>query len=49
MDGKYFTDESYTVAFTAYDDYLVTVDASDSLIADKPTVPDVVTLDENGA
>ena len=48
LDGKYFTDESYTFAFTAYDDYLITVDASDSTSSDKPTVPDVVTLDENG-
>ncbi len=49
LDGKYFTDESYEVEFTAYNDYLVTVDASDSTSGDKPTIPDVVTLDEAGA
>ncbi len=49
LDGKYFTEESYLVEFTGYDNYLITVTASDSTSSDKPTVPDEVTLDENGA
>jgi len=48
LDGKYFSHDSYTLAFTGYDDYLVTVDASDSTMADKPTTPDQMTIDENG-
>ena len=48
LDGKYFTDASYTLAFTAYDTYVVTVDASDSISADKPTSPDQVTLNQAG-
>ena len=49
LNGKYFTDAAYGVAFTAYDDYLVTVTAVSSTSTDKPTTPAVVTLDENGA
>ncbi len=53
LDGKYFTAASYTIAFTAvvgdYDTYVVTVDASDSVSADKPVVPDQVTLNQLGA
>ena len=48
LDGKYFTDESYSISFSDYDDYLITVDASDSTSGDKPTLPDQVTLDEDG-
>jgi hypothetical protein len=48
LDGKYFTNESYAFAFTAYDDYLITVTAASSLRVDKPTSPAVVTLDEDG-
>jgi len=48
LDGKYFTDEAYGFAFTAYDTYIVTVTAVNSLSADKPTVPAVVTLDQDG-
>jgi type IV pilus assembly protein PilA len=49
LDGKYFTNEAYAVAFTAYDTYTVTVTAASSLRADKPTTPAVVTLDQDGA
>ncbi len=49
LDGKYFSDAAYAFAFTAYDDYLVTVTASDSTAADKPTTPSIVTIDEEGA
>jgi hypothetical protein len=48
LDGKYFTNEAYAVAFTGYDTYTVTVTALSSLRADKPTLPAVVTLDQNG-
>jgi prepilin-type N-terminal cleavage/methylation domain-containing protein len=48
LDGKYFTNEAYAVAFTAYDTYTVTVTAASSLRADKPTSPAVVTLDQDG-
>ena len=48
LDGKYFTNEAYAVAFTAYDTYTVTVTAVDSLRADKPTSPAVVTLNQDG-
>jgi len=52
LDGKYFTEESYAIVFTAvandYDTYLITVDASNSTSADKPTTPDQVTLNEGG-
>jgi prepilin-type N-terminal cleavage/methylation domain-containing protein len=44
LDGKYFTNEAYAIAFTAYDTYTITVTAASSLRADKPTSPAVVTL-----
>ena len=49
LDGKYFTNEAYAVAFTAYDTYTITVTAASSLSAEKPTSPTVVTLDQDGA
>ena len=49
LDGKYFSDESYSIAFTAYDTYVITVDASDSTCANKPTTPDQMTLNQAGA
>ncbi len=48
LDGKYFTNEAYAVAFTAYDTYTVTVTAASSLRVDKPATPAIVTLDQNG-
>ncbi len=52
LDGKYFTLSSYSIVFTAvvgaYDTYIITVDASDSTSADKPTTPDQVTLNQAG-
>ena len=48
LDGKYFTEAAYAVAFTAYDDYLVTVTAADSTSTEKPTAPSVITIDEDG-
>ena len=49
LDGKYFSSDSYSCAFTAYDDYLITVDATLSASAEKPTSPASMTLDEAGA
>ncbi len=48
LDGKYFSDESYSILFSAYDTYSITVDASDSTRTDKPTTPDQVTLNQDG-
>jgi hypothetical protein len=48
LDGKYFSDESYSISFSAYDTYSITVDASDSTRGDKPTTPDQVTLNQDG-
>ncbi len=48
LDGKYFTNEAYAVAFTAYVTYTVTVTAVSSLRVDKPATPAIVTLDQNG-
>ena len=48
LDGKYFTNESYVFAFTAYNTYTIIITAADSLSPDKPTSPSVVTLDQDG-
>ncbi len=48
LDGKYFTNEAYAIAFTGYDAYVITVTAAASLRADKPANPAVVTLDQDG-
>jgi prepilin-type N-terminal cleavage/methylation domain-containing protein len=48
LDGKYFTNESYTIAFTAYNTYTITVDATASLRPNKPATPSVVTIDQDG-
>ena len=48
LDGKYFSDAAYGVGLTAYDTYVVTVTASDSTCADKPSSPSIVTLDQDG-
>lgn len=48
LDGKYFTNESYTIAFTAYNTYTITVNAAASLRPNRPTTPSIVTLDQDG-
>jgi prepilin-type N-terminal cleavage/methylation domain-containing protein len=48
LNGKYFTDAAYGIAVTAYDTYLITVTALNSVSPDKPTLPAVVTIDQNG-
>ena len=46
LNGKYFVDADYAIAFTAYDTYTVTVTAGGS--ADAPSTPPVVTIDQTG-
>ncbi len=46
LNGKYFVDGDYAVAFTAYDTYTITVTAGGS--GDAPSTPAVVTLDQAG-
>jgi type II secretory pathway pseudopilin PulG len=48
LDGKYFTDECFSIVFNGYNDYLITVDATKSLSSDAPTVPKQMTLDSAG-
>lgn len=48
LDGKYFTSESYAIAFTAYNTYTITITAAASLRPQKPTTPSVITLDQDG-
>ena len=49
LDGKYFSSDCYSCAFTGYDDYLITVDATLSASLEKPASPASMTLDEAGA
>jgi type IV pilus assembly protein PilA len=44
LDGTYFDDGCYTISFTTYKDYDITVTASDSSTGKEPTEPAVVTL-----
>lgn len=48
LDGKYFTSESYIFAFTSFNTYTITITAADSLRAEKPTTPSVITLNQDG-
>ncbi len=48
LDGKFFTSECYTIAFTGFNTYTITVTAAASLRPDKPTTPSVITIDQNG-
>jgi type IV pilus assembly protein PilE len=49
LDGKYFTEECYTLSFTAYDTYTITCTAANSLrTADRPTTPATEALDQTG-
>jgi prepilin-type N-terminal cleavage/methylation domain-containing protein len=46
LDGKYFSEECYQIAFNGYQDYLITVTAAAALAPrDYPSTPPVVTLD----
>ena len=46
LDGKFFTDNCYTIVFNDYDNYLITVDAAVSL-GDAPSVPLKATMDQD--
>lgn len=48
LDGKYFTDDSVSIVFNGYNDYLITVDATKSLSGDAPATPSKITLDSAG-
>ncbi|UCE98912.1 MAG: prepilin-type N-terminal cleavage/methylation domain-containing protein [Planctomycetota bacterium] len=49
LTGKYFDDDDYGIAFSAYDTYLITVTAGNlGTPAEAPSVPAVVTLDQTG-
>ena len=48
LDGKYFTDDAYSILFAGYDQYTVTVDATQSQSPDAPAVPPIVTLNQDG-
>ena len=49
IDGKYLSEECYSIDFAGYDDYTITVDASQSLRADAPTSPRQIRLDNTGS
>jgi prepilin-type N-terminal cleavage/methylation domain-containing protein len=48
LDGKYFSEDCYSILFTAYDMYTITVDATKSTTGEEPAVPTTVTLDQDG-
>jgi len=50
LDGKYFSNEAYDLAFTAYDTYTITVTPGDSAahITEGPTSPSEMTLNQDG-
>ncbi len=48
LDGKYFTEECYTVAMTGYDVYTITCTAAKSTSTEAPTTPATEVLDNTG-
>jgi hypothetical protein len=48
LDGKYFTDDSYSIKFSKNGDFLITIDASKSLSGDAPSSPRKIILDQDG-
>ena len=50
LDGKYFSHGAYTFAFTAYDQYTITCNATSAAntCAEKPTIPASEVLDQTG-
>ncbi|MGA2679878.1 MAG: prepilin-type N-terminal cleavage/methylation domain-containing protein [Sedimentisphaerales bacterium] len=48
LDGKYFTDDCFFIVFNGYNDYVITVDATQSLSGDAPATPKQMTLDSAG-
>jgi Tfp pilus assembly protein PilE len=48
LDGKYFTDDCYSIQFSGYADYLITVDATKSKSGNPPSKPRQMTLNNAG-
>jgi prepilin-type N-terminal cleavage/methylation domain-containing protein len=48
LDGKYFTDDCFSIQFSPAGDYLITVDATQSKSGDSPSVPRQMTLSSAG-
>jgi prepilin-type N-terminal cleavage/methylation domain-containing protein len=48
LDGKFFTDDCFSIVFNGYNDYVITVDATKSLGSDVPATPRQMTLNSAG-
>ncbi len=48
LDGKYFSDDCYSIKFSENSTYLITVDATKSATGDPPVFPRKMTLDSKG-
>jgi prepilin-type N-terminal cleavage/methylation domain-containing protein len=48
LDGKYFSEDCYSITFSGYDNYLITVDATKSTTGNAPATPSSVTLSRKG-
>ncbi len=48
LDGKYFTDDCFSIQFSKNGDYLITVDATKSNSGNPPSTPRQMTLDSAG-
>jgi type II secretory pathway pseudopilin PulG len=48
LDGKYFTDDSFSIQFSKNGDYLITVDATKSTSGSAPSTPRQMTLNSAG-
>ena len=48
FDGKYFSDDCYSIKFSKNSTYLITVNATKSTTGDPPFKPRIITLDNTG-
>lgn len=48
INGKYFSEECYSISLLGFKDYLITIDASSSTTGKEPSLPSQITLDEDG-
>jgi len=48
LDGKYFTDDCFSIEFSSNGDYLITVDATKSTSGDPPSTPRQMIFDSTG-
>ena len=48
LDGKYFTDDCYSIVFSKNGDYLITVNAAKSTSGAPPSTPQQITHDSAG-